>query len=291
MNAQSEGGAVGPQAFEAKGGVGQDLSATETRIYQAYLDRSGKDAADHWLRTYLATKPGGTSKTVKPVNRQHSSHASHPSGWVNDARAKEDFRKRALAELLGRVKDRDVFGQKAICLAEEIIGPVWQQALGCAYPLVLLLVKGALEDARRPGEPGGNDYHVLSNLPSLGVLSAAVVERETSYTEKTIRRWLAVDAPHAKALRCWLGWRHWYTDTLLEYRKGIDPKTGEAYRTGKSRGPVIGGTLFRVRLTPLPHISDARLKECNEARPSVLQPLKPELERDWRDLERGPPRG
>ncbi len=75
------------------------------------------------------------------------------------------------------------------------------------------------------------------------------------------------------------------TDTLLEYRTGVNPETGEDYRTGSSRGPVIGGTLFRVRLSPLREVSPERLGQCDENRPSVIQPLKHELGHEWRDLE------
>ena len=170
-------------------------------------------------------------------------------------------------------------------MAAEIIGNEWRDKLGIAYPLVLMFVRSALEDGRRPGEAECNTYHVLSNYGSIGVLCAAVMERKKSWCPKTLQRWLNPNAPHAAALRCWLGWRHWYTDTLLEYRRGENPETGEAYQTGKSRGPVIGGTLFRVRLTPLSEIGEERLKACDEKRPSVIQPLKPELEHQWRDLE------
>jgi hypothetical protein len=208
-----------------------------------------------------------------------------PSNWLTTARTQATYQTQTLTTLLERLKHHTVYGLEALHLAQELIGPSWRSALGNAYPLVLMLVKGALEDGRRPGEAGGNDYHVLSNYPSLGVLSAAAVGRKKSYTSKTIQRWLDPSASHAAALRCWLGWRHWMTDTLLEYRSGINPKTGEAFLTGRSRGPVIGGTLFRVRLSPLRHISQQRLSECTEERPSVIQPLKPELAREWRDLE------
>ena len=248
--------------------------SAEDLIYRAYLQRDGKAAAERWR------------ETRRPVETAANVFESKQPGWQRTARATEAFRKQALADLLGRVKGRELYGEKALRLAEEIIGPVEREKLACAYPLVLLLVKGVLEDSRRPGERGENDYHVLSNLPTVGVLCAAVTARKSSYTEKTIRRWLSPTAPHANALRRWLGWRNWYTDTLLEYRKGIDPKTGKTYKTGQSRGPVVGGTLFRVRLTPLEHISEERLAKCDKDRPSVIQPLKPQLQRHWRDLER-----
>ena len=246
------------------------LTRTELEVYQHLEQERGRAAADLWLRARIAKEPSRPSSKAPPSTYR--------------ARITVDWPTTELTTLLQRAHNREVWGQEAIDLAARLIGEREQKALGKAYPLVLLFVKGALEAHHRPEDEEAHSYHCFSNFPSLGVLCAAVTGRETSYNEKTIRRWLSPEAPHAKALRGWLGWRHWYTDTLLEYRQGIDPKTGEAFETGKSKGAVIGGTLFRVRLSPL-EISDEQLSACNEERPSVVQPLKPELEHTWRDLE------
>ena len=256
------------------------LSPTERQIYRTYVEHRGQSAADRWLRSYLTKRgtpppvaPEAAAKTVKAPPHAHKAGAT--ARWHQNA----------LEELLQRSRGRNIRGQEAIDLAAAIIGEAWRKKLGSAYPLVLLVVKGALESGRRPGDEDGNTYHCFTTNPSLGVLCALLKDRDESFNEKTIRRWLDPDARHASALRCWLGWRHWMTDSLLEYRQGVNPKTGKVYKTGQSRGPVVGGTLFRVRLTPLKEVKEEQLRACTKERPSVIQPLKPELERAWRDLE------
>ena len=271
---------VTPQPSESDSNVGlqqKPLTPLEQRIYKAQLQHSGKAAADDWLRRHRAGQPDAA-----PVVK---SSANLPDALKSGA-AKAEFARRAAEDLLERSRTRDVVGHDALALAEAVIGPQQKEKLGRSYPLVLALVKGTLEDGHRPGEEGANLHHVLSNYPTLGVLAAAVMDRERAYNEKTIRRWLAKDAPHAAALRCWLGWRHWYTGSLLAYSDHVNETTGELkIKKGESLGPVIGGTLFRVRLEPLSSISLERLAQCDVKKPSVVQPLKLELSKNWRDLE------
>ena len=236
------------------------LSEGEQLVYRAYAESQGEAAAQGWLRTYLKGRNGNL--TV-----------------FGEARTEAGFAARALADLLERARNREVFGQEAIDLAAALIGDEWRRRLGRAYTLVLFFVKGALEAGLRPGDEDENAYHAFSTDKALGVYCALLADQDRSYNEKTIRRWLRPDAPHAAALRCWLGWRCWYTDTLREYR------TGEGFDTGKSRGPVIGGRLFRVRLSPLADVSEERLAHCTRERPSVINPLQVELKKPWRDLE------
>lgn len=108
--------------------------------------------------------------------------------------------RRALAELLERSRNRDVYGQEAIDLAATLIGDEWRQRLGCAYKLVLFFVKGALEAGLRPGDEGENTYHAFSTDKALGVYCAVLADLDKSYNEKTIRRWLCLKASHAAAL-------------------------------------------------------------------------------------------
>ena len=259
------------------------LNPTELIIYRVYQKDRGQVAADNWLKEYLVKSGRLTCDNVSDKSTIQISGTEQQKNHVKAL----DWQKAELANLLQRARNRDIYGSEATTLAEGLIGESWRTALGVAYPLVLLLVKGALEAGHRPGEEDANRnrYHCFSTHTSLGVLCAAVAGREKSYSDKTIQRWLSPKAPHAKALRCWLGWRHWTTDTLLEYRRGVNPKTGEAYRTGESKGPVIGGTLYRVRLEPFEEVTQEQLEACCEDRPSVLQPLKPELQHPWRDLE------
>lgn len=249
------------------------LSVTERYIYSVYQKDKGQVAADNWLRGYLVKSGRFAPVKVSEVAAERLNKAESQEIHVKSV----EWQKAELVTLLHRAQTRDLWGQEAITLAGKLIGESWRTALGNVYPLVLLLVKGALEAGHRPFEEDANNYHCFSTHASLGVLCAAVVGREKSYSDKTLQRWLSPKAPHARALRCWLGWRHWRTDTLLEYRRGVDPTTGEAYPTGESKGPVIGGTLYRVRLEPFEEITQEQLEACTEDHPSVLQPMKPEL--------------
>lgn len=154
-------------------------------------------------------------------------------------------------------------GADALRTAERLIGEEWRVRLGRSYPIVLLAVKGALEAGTDPEGEDARDHHFLTTMPTLTALSSAVLELETSLNQRTIERWLSPTAPHAAALRCWLGWKTWYTRTYIDY------KTGEPRCTP-------GGTVFRVYLKPL-----AR----NDTLKQRIFPLSREMKRDWRDIE------
>jgi hypothetical protein len=101
------------------------------------------------------------------------------------------------------------------------------------------LTCAALEHGHTPEGKDANTFYVFMTYDTLAVLAARAMQRNKSYTRRTIERWLSKAAPHADALRTIIGARLWYTDTLIDYR------------TGESQGPVIGGTGFRVYLRPL----------------------------------------
>lgn len=245
---------------------------TAQLIYQEQTKRWGKIAADRWFANYIRTSDQADTRQT-----------SIPLAFRDDlAKARWQETK---DEQLGKVVGERCVGLAAICKAEDLIGQAWREKLGQAYPLVLLAVKSALEGGHTQGAASDGTYHFLSTLPSLGVLCAAITQRDAAFNERTLRRWLSPNAPHALALRCWLGWRTWYTDTLLEFRKGQDTNTKKEFATGSSRGPVIGGTLFRLRLTPCETLKADDLATCTKERPSLLQPLASAFRNAWRNLD------
>ena len=151
----------------------------------------------------------------------------------------------------------------ALQAAERLIGDTWRVRLGRAYPIVLLAVKGALEAGVDPNGEDARDHHFLTTMPTLTALASAALGLEECLNQRTIERWLSPAAPHAAALRCWLGWKTWYTRTYVDYASG-------------ERMCTPGGTVFRVYLTPLAHEDEAEQR---------IFPLSREMRRDWRDLE------
>ena len=242
------------------------LSPVEKEIYRGFLQRSGRARADAWAKERLGLphEKAKGSTVEKSIDRVLEHQRA--------ARAAGD-------ERLRRAHYEAPVGRAATEAAAALIGPEWKEALGRAYPLILLLVRSALEGGHQAKTENTTLYHAFSTLPVLGALCAAVEGRNKPYCEKTIRRWLARGAKHAAPLRCWLGWTVWTTDTLLEYRRGVDPKTGQPYLTGKSRGPVIGGTVLRVYLDPLTP------EQLERSAAGGVRPLAEALRHSWRCLE------
>lgn len=101
------------------------LTPTETLIYQAYLQRSGKPAADKWLCTYLAGKAAEPGSSLSPI-RSNGSLVHH----LQNEEDKANYAKRALEGLLARANNREVVGEEALTLAKSLIGSVWKEKLG-----------------------------------------------------------------------------------------------------------------------------------------------------------------
>ena len=171
--------------------------------------------------------------------------------------------------------DAPLVGQGATDAAARIIGKTWRESLGVAYPLVLLLVKSSLEAGHRRLSGDANLYHCCTTYWSLGILCAALVGKDTPFCTKTIQRWLSPTAPHAAALRCWIGRKAWTTDTLRRFETN---EAGKLEDVG-SWGPRVGATVFRVYLNPL-----SRYQQQHSEAGGVV-PLACELRREWRDLD------
>lgn len=210
-------------------------------IAKALAERHGQAYADSWLAKERSRQRG---QPLAPLTRARelSKPATRPQTVPEPYQAPTP-------------------GEDAARAAERLIGERWKQALGLAYPLVWLAVKSALEAGIDPSVEGKNNYHFITTLPSLAVLCSALMRREQCMNQRTIERWLSPTAPHAKALRCWLGWKVWYTSSYIDYS------------TGKPMSSK-GGTVFRVYLSPLGEASDTQ-----------IHPLASAMKRDWRDLE------
>ncbi|CAN5796830.1 hypothetical protein BH24DEI2_BH24DEI2_03190 [soil metagenome] len=211
-------------------------------IAQALVGRFGQRYADDWLaKKKLENEEGQVPARAKPVEAARKPRRSAPKVYVSPEA-----------------------GEEALRAAEKLIGPVWKAELGRAYPLVLVTVKAALEAGIAPTGRETNSYHCLTTIPTLTVLSSALLGRDTCFNQRTVERWLSPRAAHAAALRCWLGWKTWFTSTYRDYA------TGEARCTP-------GGTVFRVYLKPLKLPAAGRLP--------AIYPLADHMARDWRDLE------
>lgn len=217
-------------------------SATLTIIAKALAGQYGQAYADNWLAKQRSEKvEPGVLKAVKTVSSA-------------------DSRERAVSNTYEPPQP----GGKALRAAEDLIGSHWRVRLGLAYPLVLAAVKAALEAGVAPAGKDANSYHCLTTIPTLTILTSALLGRKTCFNQRTLERWLSPQASHAAALRCWLGWKTWYTSTYRDYA------TGEARCTP-------GGTVFRVYLKPLRLPNDDRLP--------AIYPLANHMAKDWRDLE------
>jgi hypothetical protein len=210
-------------------------------IAKALAERHGQAYADSWLEKERARQRG---QPIAPLNR-----------------AKDLLKPTRNPQKQPEPYQAPTPGVEAAKAAQELIGERWRQALGLAYPLVLLAVKGALEAGMNPSGVGQNNYHFITTLPSLAVLCSALMRRDKVMNQRTIERWLSPSAPHARALRCWLGWKVWYTSSYVDYSTGKPMSTK-------------GGTVFRVYLSPLSEASDAQ-----------IHPLASAMRQDWRDLE------
>lgn len=201
------------------------MRQSEQLVYSAYLKRYGKEQADKWL-----------SERVRPT---HSIPQSHISTFSRAITEKYFETKARTDEFLEQVTREISQGEQAICQAQEIVFP-HKGELGNAYHLVLGLVACALEANHLPTDEGRcNSYHVAVTFDSLGWMAARAAGRSKPYCSKTIQRWLSKLAPHAQALRRFIAWRPWFTDTMKNYS------------TGESVGAVVGCHVFRVYTQPL----------------------------------------
>ena len=124
-------------------------------VYQEQVKRLGTVAADRWFANYIQTSPNNASQNIPQVFQA----AVDKTRWQEN---KDEQLNKSIGERC--------FGIAAVCKAEDLIGPVWREKLGQAYPLVLLAVKSAVEGGHEQGKANDGTYHFLSTLPSLGVL-------------------------------------------------------------------------------------------------------------------------
>lgn len=223
------------------------LTKSEQLVYEGYVQTHGKFFAERYKRERLNTpRPERERKSKKQRRAERRAEADEP-----------------------------IWGLQATEEARRIIGNTWRESLGVAYPLVLLLVKSALEAGHRKHGKTANLYHCSSTYWSLGALCAALIGKDKPFCKETILRWLSPDAPHAEALRCWIGHKRWYTGTLREFGRDEDGK----FEDLGSAGARIGATVFRVYLNPLSGY------QVRHSEAGGIYPLAEHMRHCWRNLD------
>lgn len=215
------------------------MTAGERLIYEAMVKRHGRSYADRWW---------------------HNAQRRHPKDTrTSQQRARDAFRERTTQRLERYATREPLTGVNAIERAQALVAPD-RDALGLAYWLVVALVATALEGNHYPEDDDRcNNYHCATTFDGLGWMAARAKGRDKPYSAKTIQRWLHRDAPHAAALRRYIAWRAWMTDTMKDFE------------TQQSVGPVIGCHVFRVYTRPL--------------RQGVVTVIGSWMRRQWRNLE------